>query len=58
MNTVEVERINNYVKDMNDTEAQNLVRSLPADLMYNELARRESLNSSQLEAISQILQAE
>ena len=58
MNTVEVERINNYVKDMNDTEAQNLVRCLPADLMYNELARRESLKSSQLEAIGKILQAE
>lgn len=57
MNTVEIERISNYVKDMTPDEAQHLVRQLPADLMYNELARRESLKSTQLEVIGKILQA-
>lgn len=57
MQVIEQERINNYIRDMKPEEAQNLVRSLPAELMYNELARREALKSSQLEAIGKILQA-
>lgn len=57
MQVIEQERINNYIRDMKPEEAQNLVRNLPADLMYHELARREALKSRQLEVIGEILQA-
>lgn len=57
MNNIQVERINNYVRDMTLDEAQHLVGLLPSKLMSDELARRERLKTDKLTAINLILQA-
>ena len=52
---LEKERISNYVRDMLPEELEFLVRLIDAEVMSNELARREKLKSVQIKAIQGIL---
>lgn len=52
---LEKERISNYVRDMTKEELEFLVRLIDAEVMSNELARREKLKSVQIKAIQGIL---
>ena len=52
---LEKERISNYVRDMTKEELEFLVRLIGAEVMSNELARREKLKSVQIKAIQGIL---
>lgn len=51
------ERIVNYIRDIKDDEAQELVKLLPAKLMSDELARRERVKTDQINAINLIINA-
>lgn len=51
------ERIVNYIRDIKDDEAQELVKLLPAKLMSDELARREREKTDKINAINLIINA-
>lgn len=55
MTDLEKERLTNYINDMTQEELQVLVRLLDADLMLEEVARREKLAEVKFNAISGLL---
>ena len=55
MTDLEKERLTNYINDMTQEELQVLVRLLDADLMLEEIARREKLAEVKFNAISGLL---
>lgn len=55
MSPLEKERLTNYINDMTEEEQRFLVTLLDADIMLEEIARREKLAEVKFTAISGLL---